>query len=126
MKKMKFIVVDENGNEIKPTLKETASEILKTAKVKAKEAMAWAKEHKEEIGMASAFAAGIYGFAKKQRPTQYQQERHRIDHTYYDPSSGMHWQLTRPMTNQERGRLQQRKANGEEVYYILYSMGLIK
>ena len=126
MKNMRFVVIDENGKEVKPTLKEMLTDTLKAAKVKGKELVSWAKEHKEEIATASTIAAAAYGFIKKKQPTQYERERNRIDHTYYDPSSGMHWQLTRPMTNQERGRIQQRKKNGEDMYYILFSMGLIK
>ena len=122
---MKFVVLDENGQEIKPTAKEAATELLKTAKAKAKEALTWAKDHKQECAEYGALALGVIGLVKKARPTQYERERERIDHTYYDPSSGLHWALRRPMTNSERARLQQRKANGEDVYSILSSMRLI-
>lgn len=35
-------------------------------------------------------------------------ERKRIDHTYYDPSTGFHWDLKRKATNKDRAESQRR------------------
>lgn len=46
-------------------------------------------------------------------------ERNRIDHTYYDPSTGHHWQLRRKLTNLDRQAITSRKRQGEDVFDIL-------
>ncbi len=53
-------------------------------------------------------------------------ERKRIDHQYYDPSTGMHWELCRKATNKDRAEILRRKANGENLYDILRQLRLIK
>lgn len=53
-------------------------------------------------------------------------ERRRIQRTYYDPSSGMHWELKRKATNNDRAEILRRKAEGEDVYTILRQMNLIR
>ena len=53
-------------------------------------------------------------------------ERSRIDHTYYDPSTGMHWELRRKATNADRAEILRRKKDGQDVYTILRQMKLIK
>lgn len=53
-------------------------------------------------------------------------ERSRIDHTYYDPSTGMHWELKRKATNADRAEILRRKKAGQDTYTILRQMNLIK
>ena len=53
-------------------------------------------------------------------------ERERIDNTYYDPSTGFHWELRRKATNKDRAEILRRKNNGQDTYTILKQMGLIK
>lgn len=53
-------------------------------------------------------------------------ERKRIDHTYYDPSTGMHWELKRKATNADRAEILRRKKNGSDIYTILREMNLIR
>jgi len=53
-------------------------------------------------------------------------ERNRINHTYYDPSTGMHWELKRKATNADRAEILRRKAAGQDAYTILRQMNLIK
>ena len=55
-------------------------------------------------------------------------DRHedRMDKTYYDPSTGLHWDLKRDMNNSERIELSQRKRNGEFVEDILRDMRILK
>lgn len=52
-------------------------------------------------------------------------ERKRIDHTYYDPSTGYHWDLKRKLTNNDFQVLSKRKKNGDEVYDILRDLKVI-
>lgn len=51
-------------------------------------------------------------------------ERKRIDTTYYDPSTGIHWDLRRKMTNAEKEEFLRRKKGGESVPDILRKMKL--
>lgn len=52
-------------------------------------------------------------------------ERRRIDYTYYDPSTGFHWDLRRKPTNNDRMVIQSRKAQGQDTYKILNDLHLI-
>lgn len=63
---------------------------------------------------------------RKLNPTNTQIERDRIDHTYYDPSSGLHWDLKRRLTNLERSRVDEARRNGTPVYDILKAMKVLK
>lgn len=63
---------------------------------------------------------------RKLNPTNAQIERDRIDHTYYDPSSGLHWDLKRRLTNLERSRVDEARRNGTPVYDILKAMKVLK
>lgn len=53
-------------------------------------------------------------------------ERDRIDHTYYDPSTGFHWELRKKPTNADRAEILRRRKAGQDTYDILRQMGLIK
>lgn len=53
-------------------------------------------------------------------------ERRRIDQTYYDPSTGFHWELRRKATNADRAEILRRKGAGQDTYTILKQMGLIR
>ena len=53
-------------------------------------------------------------------------ERKRIQHTYYDPSTGMHWDLKRKASNADRAEILRRKADGQDTYTILRQMNLIR
>lgn len=92
----------------------------------------WAKEHKKEVSIITmiATATGIKIIGTKMyrtlNPTNAQIERDRIDHTYYDPSSGLHWDLKRRLTNLERSRVDEARRNGTPVYDILKAMKVLK
>ena len=84
-------------------------------------------EHGKETVAIAATVTGIAVTAYKTfKPTVYEQERKRIDRTYYDPSTGLHWELKRKLTNNEREELDQRRRNGEAVGNILRDMGVAK
>lgn len=44
---------------------------------------------------------------------------------YYDPRTGEHWYVRRPLTNREKLNLERRYNNGESKGSILHSMGLM-
>lgn len=93
---------------------------------KAKQVGDWCVQHP---GEASMIACGILGLAGKMisnRMSITKQERNRIDHTYYDPSTGMHWDLRRKATNADRKILSEARANGDDIYETLRSRGLIR
>ncbi len=56
------------------------------------------------------------------------QDRHdrRVDRQYYDPSTGVHWDLKRKPTNSDRVELMRRKRNGDNTEDILKDLKLIK
>ena len=123
----KVIVVDENGEPVKATAKEKAKKLLSQAKEKATEIVDWGVENpKEAFAAATGLAGAIFGVAKMlPKKTETQKERERIDTTYYDPSTGLHWELTRKLTNAERARLAESKRNGIPVERILSQMGVL-
>lgn len=123
----RIIVVDENGNEVKSTIGEKAKKARDVVIGKTAEAIEWASENpKEAIGSIIAAGAAFAGL-KKILPTKTatQKERDRIDHTYYDPQTGLHWQLTRRLTNAERGRIAAAKRDGTPVENVLSRMGVL-
>lgn len=112
------------------TLKENGSNI--TPKKHSEKKGEWAKEHKKEVAAitTAVVIAGVKIIGtkmyRKLNPTNAQIERDRIDHTYYDPSSGLHWDLKRRLTNLERSRVDEARRNGTPVYDILKAMKVLK
>jgi len=53
-------------------------------------------------------------------------ERNRINHTYYDPHTGHHWDLRRKLSNNDRIEISKRSKDGEDMYDILRSMGVLR
>ena len=87
----------------------------------------WSLDHPEVI------IAGIGAMAALIKSTQSltvshraKKERARIDHTWYDPSTGFHWELRRRATNADRAEIIRRKAAGQDMYEILTQLRLIK
>lgn len=52
-------------------------------------------------------------------------ERKRMERSYYDPSSRMHWDLKRKLNNYEKSELIRRRKDGENVYDILHDFGAL-
>lgn len=48
------------------------------------------------------------------------------EQTYYDPSSMIHWDLKRKLSNNEKQMIRYRKLNGEDIYDILRQMNVLK
>lgn len=125
-KKFKIQVLDENGNEIKKPFSDKVSETLDTLKLKTGEAYTWCVGHKEELIGLIPLGLGLIGLAKQLKPTKQETERERIDTTYYDPHTGLHWQLRRKLTNDERAELARRQRLGEYTEDILERMRVLK
>ena len=129
MEEKDFVVLDENGNPIEKTLWKKTKAKLKEAAPKVKkgagEAWEWLKENQEELVKFTPFILGAIGLVKSMKPTATQIERQRIDHTYYDPRTGLHWQLRRPLSNSERMELERRRRLGEDAGDILSSMRVL-
>lgn len=128
----RVIIMDEDGRVDKmATAKQRAKEILTTVGSKTKKALAsgWSfvKENREDlVVLVPLGVAAISGLKKATQKTTADSERYRIDHTYYDPRTGRHWELRRKMTNYERMELEERQAAGELTGRILESMRLLK
>lgn len=128
----KIIIVNEDGTEDKAAMKK---EQIKEALVKMKEGVktfmsdAWnfCKENKEELVVLVPLGlAAATGIKNLKSSTTRDSERQRIDHTYYDPCTGAHWQLKRQLSNRERSELMARRRNGEYTEDILWDMGVLK
>lgn len=52
-------------------------------------------------------------------------EQRRMERSYYDPSSRMHWDLRRKLNNYEKSELIRRRKNGENSYDILRDFGVL-
>lgn len=125
-KRVKMVVLDENGNEIKKPFGEQVDEAWDTLKLKTGEAYRWCVGHKEELIGLIPLGLGLIGLAKQLKPTKQETERERIDKTYYDPHTGLHWQLRRKLTNDERAELARRQRLGEYTEDILERMRVLK
>jgi hypothetical protein len=99
-------------------------------KNKARDVKTWATENKDEAVALAGMA--IYGMVelgrviKKLEPTAEEKKQKRIDTTYYDPSTGIHWRLRRKLDNDERMELVRRQRNGEYTEDILEDLGVLK
>ena len=128
----KVVILKEDGTEDKAAMKKQAirnfvQDAADKAKRGIKTAWAWTMEHKEDLMWAGAAITGIIAGAKKlSTKTTQDSERYRIDHTYYDPSTGAHWQLRRQLTNGERAELMARRRAGEYTEDILSDMHVLK
>lgn len=113
------------------TAKEKAKDFGRKAVGEAKrfgtEAVEFANRNKEILIVAAPVViAGIKSGQSLMVNRRIKGERKRIDHTYYDPSTGMHWELKRKATNADRAEILRRKKAGQDVYDILRQMNLIR
>lgn len=127
MNEIKVEVVD---NSFKDKMKGVWSKTKTWASNRANEAMRWTEDHWHDILKAtpivlSTVAAGIK-VAKMIKGSAAEQHEARMSKCYYDPSTGLHWQLKRDMTNDERIELVQRKREGEYTEDILQDMKILK
>lgn len=111
---------------IKRALKAAKEFVVRTAK----RFIGWCDENPELVLLAAPIVIKSVKemwskFAKSASQRWAERERHRIDHTYYDRRTDIHWTLKRKMTNAEAMIFEMRKDAGESTYRILYDLGLI-
>ena len=129
----KIIILKEDGTEDKAAMRraEFKNALVKVADGTKKflsDAWNFCKENKEElivlVPLGLAAAKGVKNLTTPS--TDRGSERYRSDHTYYDPSTGAHWQLRRPLSNDERAELMARRRRGEFTEDILDDMRVLK
>ncbi len=114
-------------NESIADVKEKAKNVVNEVSEKTAEAIQWGIDNPETvIAIIGATAALVKASQSLVVNHRVRVERNRIDHTYYDPSTGFHWDLCRKATNTDRMQIQARKAKGEDMYHILRDLRLIK
>lgn len=118
-------------NEKLDTALKPAKEWGRKAKEEAKrlgnQAAAFARRNKELIVVSVPIAvAAIKSGQSLMVNRRLNKERSRIDHTYYDPRTGFHWELKRKPSNADRAEILRRKEKGQDMYQILKEMNLIR
>ncbi len=119
--------MDKNFEEIKNEAKEKAENAWNTSKQAVASTIQWGIDNPEKvvaiIGVTAALLKSSQSLVVNHRMKV---ERTRIDHTYYDPSTGFHWELIRKATNNDRMRITELKKQGLDTYTILRQLKLIK
>lgn len=125
---MRITVVDSDGKVLrKETLQQNLRNAAAVVKRQLQRAFDWVMCHKTEaLAILGALVMLGKKFIKPAGIRHKEQERERIDTTYYDPSTGLHWQLTRKPTNAERAEFAERKRAGEPAEMILDDLDLLK
>lgn len=100
------------------------------AKLKAKAAKEWIVDNKEVCMLAAPVVLKVgkdvyKAHQKTARQKWEESERQRIDTTYYDPRSGLHWRLKREPTNEERAIIDRKRKEGYDAYEVLLALGLV-
>ena len=134
MEEPKIVILDTDGKVDekamrKQKLKQAFDKTIEWTKGAASKAWEFVKdkENREVIAtVGGAIIGGLIGLKKYRSATNQQTERERIDHTYYDPQTGCHWELRRKLTNDERAELVTRRRRGEFTEDILNDMRVLK
>lgn len=134
MEDPKIVILNEDGKvDEKAMRKQKLKQAFdKTAEwTKGAASKAWEfvkdKENREVlVTVGGAIVGGLIGLKKYRSANNAQLERDRIDHTYYDPQTGAHWELRRKLTNDERAELMARRRRGEFTEDILDDMRVLK
>ena len=122
---MKFVVVDDEGKSV--GIAGAVKEAARKAKAALKNAYAWVTEDPKRAVTVAVSAVGAAATLKKVvGKTADQKKSDRVLHQYYDPRTGLHWQLKRELTNSERAELARRTRGGEFAEDILDDMGVLK
>lgn len=119
------VVDDGKQHEQRTAFKQKLDAAWDTTKRAAKNGLQFVSENKEAIFTAGTIIAGCVAFFKGNK-TQSDRERDRIDTTYYDPTTGAHWRLKRPLSNRERMELMRRRREGEFTEDILDDMNVLR
>ena len=119
------LIVDEKAMK-KEKIKTALQNGWEKTKKGASSTWQWMKENKEDLAFLVPICLAAATGLKKLKGTTRDDERYRIDHTYYDPSTGAHWKLRRELSNNERAELMARRRAGEYTEDILEDMRVLK
>lgn len=114
-------------DDLKANVQEKVSKACKATANAVHQGIEWGVNNPEKvIAVAGIAVAAMKASQSLVVSHRVKAERQRIDHTYYDPSTGFHWELRRAATNADRAKILERKANGEQIVDILKDLKLIK
>lgn len=103
-----------------------AVDIYDNAKNKAEKVGHWVYENPQAtVSIIASIAMLIRSTQSFVVSHRLRSERNRIDKTYYDRSTGHHWQLRRKLTNTDRAVIERRKKRGDDMFDILSDLGVI-
>lgn len=126
--KFEYVVVDDRTKEEK--LKDKLNEAKEKVSEKAGEAINWTKNNWQAVlagaAVAIPLATSAVKLVKSLKGSALDRHEERMKNCYYDPSTGLHWDLKRMLSNSERIELMQRKRDGEYTEDILMDMKLLK
>lgn len=126
--KFEYVVIDDRSKEEK--LKDKLNEAKEKVSEKAGEAINWTKENWQAVlagaAVAIPLATSAVKLVKSLKGSAADKHEERMKNCYYDPSTGLHWDLKRMLSNSERIELMQRKRDGEYTEDILMDMKLLK
>lgn len=118
---------ENNFKNVKNDLDERFHKVVEGATEKVANGVDWMVSNPEKvvagIGLGIAVMQASRSLVVSHRVRS---ERKRIDRTYYDPSTGFHWDLRRAATNKDRMEILNRKKAGEDIVQILSDLKLIK
>lgn len=119
--------MDERIEKAGRNAREFAHKAWEQAKAAGSQGIRFVRDNREMIAMGIPVAiAAMKAGQSLAVNRRIKDERRRIDHTYYEPRTGFHWDLKRKLTNAERAEIQRRQQAGEMTYDILRQMKLIK
>lgn len=126
--KFEYVVIDDRSKEEK--LKDKLNEAKEKVSEKAGEAINWTKNNWQAVlagaAVAIPLATSAVKLVKSLKGSAADKHEERMKNCYYDPSTGLHWDLKRMLNNSERIELMQRKRDGEYTEDILMDMKLLK
>ena len=126
--KFEYVVVDDRTKEEK--LKDKLNEAKVKVSEKASEAINWTKNNWQAVlagaAVAIPLATSAVKLVKSLKGSAADKHEERMKNCYYDPSTGLHWDLKRMLSNSERIELMKRKRDGEYTEDILMDMKLLK
>ncbi len=121
------MTTNKNENDILTTLKKKVENLSEAAVDTASRGAQWAINNPEKVVAGIGLGIGVLQASRSLVVShRVKMERKRIDHTYYDPSTGFHWDLRRAATNKDRAEILARKKAGEDIVQILLDKKLIK
>lgn len=126
--RFEYVVIDDRSKEEK--LKDKLNEAKEKVSEKASEAINWTKDNWQAVlagaAVAIPLATSAVKLVKSLKGSAADRHEDRMKNCYYDPSTGLHWDLKRMLSNSERIELMQRKRDGEYTEDILMDMKLLK